>query len=90
VEVQPGDTLRALAVGTFEAHGRTLPARVPIVAYRDAAGFRVQGQFQFDAQLLVPHFGMSQWALGMGVIFKRWKTVHWGVDLIVRPDASSR
>ena len=86
--VQRGDTLRALAVGTFETHGRTLPASVPIVAWRDAAGFRVKGQSQFDAQLLVSHFDMSKWALGMGVVFKRWKTVHWGVDLIVRPDAS--
>jgi hypothetical protein len=28
---------------------------------------------------------MSKWALGMGVVMKRWNTVHMGVDVILRP-----
>jgi polyisoprenoid-binding protein YceI len=85
VGVQPGDTTHAVAVGRFEAHGYTLPVRVPVNAVRDAAGLRVRGQFSIDAQLLVHEFGMSKWALGMGVMFKRWKTLHMGVDLVLLP-----
>jgi hypothetical protein len=85
VDIRPGDTLRAVAVGKFEAHGYTLPVRVPVEANRDAAGLRVRGQFHIDARLLVNEFGMSKWALGMGVMFKRWKTLHMGVDLVLRP-----
>jgi hypothetical protein len=40
-----------------------------------------------DAQVLVSGYGMSRFALGMGVLFKRWKTLHMGVDLILRPAA---
>jgi polyisoprenoid-binding protein YceI len=85
VEVQAGDTVRAVAVGRFEAHGYALPLRVPVDAVQDPAGLRVRGQFSIDAQLLVHEFGMSKWALGMGVMFKRWKTLHMGVDLLLRP-----
>ena len=85
VDVQPGDTLRAVAVGRFEAHGYALPVRVPVDAVQEPSGLRVRGQFSIDAQLLVHEFGMSKWALGMGVMFKRWKTLHMGVDLVLRP-----
>jgi len=87
VDVQRGDTIEAVAVGRFEAHGTTLPVRVPVTASEDPAGMRVRGQFDIDAQLLVHHFGMNKWALGMGVMFKRWKTLHVGVDLVLRPEA---
>lgn len=90
VEVQPGDTIRGTAVGTFEAHGYAHRVRVPITAVREGGGLRVRGQFSFDARMLVNEFKMPPWALGMGVAFKRWKTVHCGVDVIVRPDASRR
>jgi hypothetical protein len=85
VDVQATDTLRAVAVGRFEAHGYAMPVRVPVEAVRDPAGLRVRGQFHIDVQMLVREFGMSKWALGMGVMFKRWKTLHMGVDLVLRP-----
>ena len=56
-------------------------------ASREADGLRVRGQFSVDVQLLVSEFGMSKWALGMGVMFRRWKTLHMGVDLVLRPAA---
>jgi len=87
VDVQGRDTVRAVAVGWFEAHGYAMPVRVPVHATRDAAGLRVRGQFSIDVQMLVKEFGMSKWALGMGVMFKRWKTLHMGVDLVLRPAA---
>ena len=85
VDVQGQDTIRAVAVGRFEAHGYALPVRVPVSAVEDPAGLRVRGQFSMDVQMLVREFGMSKWALGMGVMFKRWKTLHMGVDLVLRP-----
>jgi polyisoprenoid-binding protein YceI len=83
-ELQPGDTLRAVAIGVFEAHGYAYPVRVPVTASHEAAGLRVRGQFSIPVGMLVNEFRMSKWALGMGVVFKRWKTLHMGVDLILR------
>ncbi|MGH9836985.1 MAG: hypothetical protein ACRD9Y_28495, partial [Blastocatellia bacterium] len=88
VDVQPGDTLRATAVGVFEAHGVRHPARAPVVAWRDPAGFRVRAQFSVPATALIEEFKMSRWALGMGVVSRRWNTVYMGVDVILRPTAS--
>jgi hypothetical protein len=31
---------------------------------------------------------MSRWALGMGVVSRRWKTLHMGVDVILHPAGS--
>ena len=88
VDVQPGDTIRATAVGAFEAHGVARPTRAAVTAWRDAAGFRVRAQFDVPARALTDEFGMSTWALSMGVGMKRWKTLHVGVDLILRPAGS--
>jgi len=88
VDVLPGDTIRAVAVGTFEAHGVARPTRAAVTAWRDPAGFRVRAQFDFPARALTDEFGMDQWALSMGVGMKRWKTVHVGVDVILRPVGS--
>ena len=88
VDVQPGDTIRATAVGTFEAHGVARPTRAAVTAWRDPAGFRVRAQFDFPARALTDEFGMDQWALSMGVGMKRWKTLHVGVDVVFRPAGS--
>ncbi|HXF95018.1 MAG TPA: YceI family protein [Gemmatimonadales bacterium] len=85
VGIQPGDTLRATAIGTFEAHGVPYPVTVPLTAVPEDGGLRVRGQFSFEAPLLVEHFKMSRWKLGMGIGYKRWKTVHAGVDLVLVP-----
>ncbi|HEV8264064.1 MAG TPA: YceI family protein [Gemmatimonadales bacterium] len=80
-----GDTLRAIAVGTFGVHGVTKPMRVPTVAWRESGGLRVQAQFSVPASALTDEFQMSKWALGMGVVMRRWKTLHMGIDVILRP-----
>jgi YceI-like protein len=84
VSMQPGDTIRAIAVGTLSLHGVTTPQRVPVVAWREAGGLRVQGRFAFDAQDLVKVYQMSKWALGLGVIMHRWKVVYLGLDLVLK------
>lgn len=83
-DVQPGDTIRAIAVGTFELHGVKRATRAPVVAWRERQGLRVQAQFSIPALSLTETFKMSKVALGMGVVMRRWNAVHMGVDLILR------
>jgi len=89
VDVQAGDTLHATAVGTFVARGVRHAARAPLVAWRDAGGLRVQAQFAVPATALINEFKMSRWALGMGVVSKRWNTLNMGVDVIMQEAAAS-
>ena len=84
--VQPGDTLRAIAVGTFELHGTKVPARAPVKAWREAAGLRVQTQMEFPAHDLTKVYGFSKLSLGMGVTLGRWETIFMGIDAILVPD----
>lgn len=83
-EVQPGDTLRAIAVGTLELHGVQHATRAPVKAWNEPAGFRVLAQFSVPALALTEEFKMSRVALGMGVGMRRWNTVHMGIDVILR------
>lgn len=84
VEVRrSGDTTKAFAIGHFELHGVAQPMRAPVSAWRDPAGLRVRAQFSVPAPMLVNEFQMSKWGLGMGVVMKRWKTIHMGVDVIL-------
>ena len=85
VKPGPGDTLNATAVGSFSLHGVTTPMQAPVQAWRDPAGFRVRAAFDFDAQDLTKKYGMSKVALGLGVVLHRWKRIHTGIDVILRP-----
>jgi len=80
--------VRAIAVGTFELHGVQQTTRAPLKAWDDPAGFRVLAQFSIPALALTQEFKMSKVALGMGVVMKRWNSVHMGVDLILRKTGS--
>lgn len=86
--VQPGDTLRAIAVGTFELHGTRVAAKAPVKAWREKAGLRVQTQMQFPSDDLTKVYGFSKLSLGMGVTLGRWETVFMGIDAILVPDRS--
>jgi YceI-like protein len=88
VDVQRGDTIRATAVGTLTVHGNAKPMRAPVLAWQETAGLRVRAQFSVPARTLTDEFHMPEWALGMGVIMKRWKTLHMGVDLVLKPAGS--
>jgi hypothetical protein len=85
VQKGPGDTLHAVAVGSLSLHGVTTAMQAPVQAWRDPAGFRVRAAFDFDAQDLTNKYGMSKVALGLGVVLHRWKRLHLGVDVILRP-----
>jgi hypothetical protein len=83
--VQPGDTIRATAIGTFEFRGVQTPVSAPVVAWREARGLRVQARFQLDPDDLVQVYGISRFALGLGIGMKLWKEMHVGIDAILRP-----
>ena len=88
VNVQPGDTLRATAVGTLELHGARVAMQGPVKAWREPAGLRVQGELQFPAHDLTKIYGFSKLSLGMGVTLGRWNTVFMGIDAILTPTSS--
>lgn len=81
--VTPGDTLRATAVGTFEAHGVRVPMQSPIKVWREGGGIRVQSHFFIPARDLIDVFDMSPLALGMGVRMMEWNELHMGIDILL-------
>jgi hypothetical protein len=83
--LQPGDTTRAVAHGTFEMHGSKQPMSAPVKAWSEAGGLRTQAQFYLPSKALTRQYNMSVVALGMGVVIGRWDAVHIGVDMILRP-----
>lgn len=88
ISVHPGDTLFATVLGTFELRGVRRPASAGVAAWHEAGATRVLAQWQFPAKDLIRVYGMSRWALGMGVVLGRWKWVHMGVDLMLKPAGS--
>jgi hypothetical protein len=87
VDVQRGgeDTTRATAVGTLTVHDIAKAIRAPVLAWQDAGGTRVRAQFSIPATSLTSEFHLSEWALGMGVGMRRWKTLYMGIDVILKP-----
>jgi hypothetical protein len=89
IDVQHGDTIKATAVGALTVHGGTIAVRAPVRAWQDqSGGFRVRAQIGVPARTLTDEFHMSKVALSMGVVMKRWKTIHMGVDVILTPAGS--
>jgi YceI-like domain len=89
VQTGAGDTLRADAVGILELRGVETPLTVPIKAWREGNGMRVTGQFQMRPAELVEKYGVSRFALGLGIGTGIWKELHMGLDVILRPASSS-
>ena len=85
VNVQTGDTLHASAVGVLELHGAKKPWSVPIKAWREQAGLRVTGHFDFPPQALVDDYHMSPYPLSLGVGMRVWRKIHLGIDAVLVP-----
>jgi hypothetical protein len=85
--VEPGDTISAVALGTFELHGVKQPWSVPIKAWRERLGMRVIGQWSFPAADLISVYKMSQFPLSLGVGMHIWRWVHMGFDLVLVPES---
>lgn len=84
-----GDTLKALAVGTFDMHGVQKKMSVPLKAWPDGGGLRVQAQAEFPAKDLTREWQFNQNALGMGVTLGMWREVHFGVDVLMKKAAGT-
>jgi polyisoprenoid-binding protein YceI len=82
--VQPGDTVRATAVGTLSLHGVDRPMSVPVTAWSEGGGTRVKGQFTLNVKDLTETYGMSKYKLGLGVGTGIWQLLHLGVDVVLR------
>jgi polyisoprenoid-binding protein YceI len=79
------DTLRGTAVGTVTLHGVEKRIRASIRAWPEAGGTRVEARLRVPAQELVTDFGISKYALGLGVTTGIWKDFFMGVDMVLLP-----
>jgi hypothetical protein len=84
-----GDTLRATAVGVFRL--RELPTRMnaSVLAWPEAGGLRVTARMHAPAEWLTREFGLSRFALGLGVTTAIWKDFFMGVDIVLRPQKAT-
>lgn len=86
-----GDTLRGTAHGQFTLRGVTQPAHASMKFWPEMGGLRVLGKIKINALDLIPVYGMSGLALGMGVGTRIWQDVYFGVDfLMLTPGQASR
>jgi hypothetical protein len=84
-----GDTVNAIAIGTFILRGVEKPTRVQVQGVQEASGLRVRGLFAMPAKELQDRYSVSKVALGLGVGLKLWDTLFMGFDLILTQRASS-
>jgi len=84
-DIQPGDTLRATAVGIFTLRDIGTPVSVPVKVWRDAGGLRVVGKFMIPTDALLTTYHMSAFKLGLGVAHRLWRELHMGFDLVLVP-----
>lgn len=79
-----GDTIRATALGTLTLVGKQHLKSARLVAWRVPGGLRVRGQIQVPAKDMTGSFGLSKFALNMGVVLGRWDTLYMGIDIILK------
>ncbi len=80
-----GDTIHAIAVGTFELRGVAKYTRVQVQGINEPAGLRVRGFWAMPVQELQNNYSISRAVLSMGVGAKLWDTLYMGFDLILVP-----
>jgi hypothetical protein len=83
-QVAAGDTLRGTVVGTLSMLGGERVMRGPVEAWREAGGLRVTGRMQMPAADLTEVWGISRYSLGLGISTGIWRTVYFGVDVLLR------
>lgn len=80
------DTLRGTAMGVFTLRAVAKRVAAPVQAWPEGGGLRVLAKFRIEADSLVPVYGLSKYALGLGVGVKIWQVLFPGVDLLLRPE----
>jgi hypothetical protein len=78
--VRAGDTIRAVALGTFELYGTARKIAAPVRAWFDQSGdLIVNAEYTMTPRALVTEYGVSRVWIGLG--WYMWKTLTIGVDL---------
>jgi hypothetical protein len=80
------DTLQGTAFGVFALRDVSTPMRATVRAWPEAGGLRVFAKFRVNAQDLVSVYGLSNFALGLGVSTNIWHHLFMGVDVVLRPE----
>jgi hypothetical protein len=83
------DTLRGKAFGVFSLHGERRPLTADVRAWPEAGGLRVLGRFRIPAPDMVKEYGLSSFALGLGVGVRVWQDLFMGVDLLLHVQRAS-
>jgi hypothetical protein len=83
------DTLRGMAHGKLTLRNVTEPMLASLHGWPEAGGLRLTARFRIPADSLVPVYGLSSFALGLGVGVKIWIHLYGGVDLVLRPEGGS-
>jgi hypothetical protein len=81
-----GDTITGTAVGVFTLRNVSQPMTASLRSYPLAGGRRVLARFHVDADDLVPVYGLSSVALGLGVGIRIWQHLYMGADLLMQLD----
>ena len=89
VQVQSSESIRALAVGTFELRGVREPMTVPIRASRCATGIRIRAAFEIRVRDLIRRYGVSGDVLSLAVQSGMWKAIEVGVNVVLTPAATA-
>ena len=78
------DTLRGTGLGVFTLRDVSRPMAAELVAWPEAGGLRVFSKLRIPVRQLVPVYGVSSFALGLGVGSRIWRDLFAGVDMLLR------
>ena len=82
------DTIKGIAQGVLTLRDVSRPVTATVTAWHEAGGMRVLSRIRIPAGELVPNYGLSKYALGLGIGTKIWFDLFLGVDLVFRPEGA--
>jgi hypothetical protein len=80
------DTLQGTAMGLFTLRHVSKPMTAVVRAWPEAGGLRVLAKFRIPAIAMTEEYGLSRFALGLGVTTRIWYDLFMGVDVVLRPE----
>jgi polyisoprenoid-binding protein YceI len=78
------DTVRGTAVGVLTLRDVSKPMTAGVQAWPEAGGVRVVAKLRIPATELTEEWGLSKFALGLGVTTRIWYDLFMGVDVVLR------
>lgn len=83
------DTSSGAAWGVLHLHGASRPMRAAVRMWPESGGLRVVAKLRVPATAITEDFGVSTFALGLGVGVRIWKDLFMGVDLLMRSEGGT-